>query len=45
MARQEQRKDQQIDPQRLCNLMTTDAVDPISKQPEYKICAVRVVSA
>ena len=33
------------DPERMCNLMTTDAVDPVSKQPEYKICAVRVVSA
>jgi len=33
------------DPERMCNLMTTDAVDPISKQPEYKICAVRVVPA
>ena len=33
------------DPERMCNLMTTDAVDPISKQPEFKICAVRVVPA
>jgi nitrate reductase (cytochrome) len=30
------------DPERLCNRLTTDAVDPVSKQPEYKICAVRV---
>jgi len=26
---------------RLCNFLTNDAVDPTSKQPEYKICAVK----
>ena len=30
------------DDQRLCNLITIDAVDPGSKQPEFKICAVQV---
>jgi nitrate reductase NapA len=33
------------DDQRLCNLITIDAVDPISKQPEFKICAVKVEKA
>ncbi len=33
------------DPGRMCNLMTIDAVDPVSKQPEYKICAVRLEKA
>jgi nitrate reductase NapA len=33
------------DPERLCNRLTVDAVDPISKQPEYKICAVRAEKA
>ncbi len=27
---------------RLFNIVTNDAFDPISKQPEYKICAVRI---
>ncbi len=26
----------------LVNLLTTDAVDPVSKQPEYKMCAVKI---
>ena len=30
------------DDQRLCNRVTVDAVDPISKEPEYKICAVKM---
>jgi len=33
------------DPERMCNRLTIDAVDPISKQPEYKICAVRAEKA
>ena len=33
------------DAERLCNLITIDAVDPGSKQPEFKICGVRVVKA
>jgi nitrate reductase NapA len=33
------------DDQRLCNLITIDAVDPISRQPEFKICAVKVEKA
>jgi nitrate reductase NapA len=30
------------DPERMCNYPTIDAVDAISKQPEFKICAVRI---
>ncbi|BDG08455.1 molybdopterin oxidoreductase family protein [Anaeromyxobacter paludicola] len=30
------------DDQRLCNRITVDAVDPVSKEPEFKICAVKV---
>jgi nitrate reductase NapA len=30
------------DPDRMCNRLTIDAVDPISRQPEFKICAVKV---
>ena len=30
------------DPDHLCNLLTIDAVDPVSKQPEFKICAVKL---
>lgn len=30
---------------RLCNIVTNDAVDPISQQPEYKIAAVRIEKA
>jgi len=33
------------DPERLCNLLTIDAVDPGSKQPEFKIAAIRVEKA
>ncbi|HYG58591.1 MAG TPA: molybdopterin dinucleotide binding domain-containing protein, partial [Symbiobacteriaceae bacterium] len=27
---------------RMCNIVTNDAVDPISAQPEYKIAAVKI---
>lgn len=30
------------DPDHMCNLITIDAVDPVSKQPEFKICAIKV---
>ena len=30
------------DPDRMCNKLTNDAVDPISRQPEFKICAIKV---
>ncbi len=30
------------DPDHMCNRVTIDAVDPISKQPEFKVCAVKV---
>jgi nitrate reductase NapA len=30
------------DPDHMCNVATIDAVDPISRQPEYKIAAVRL---
>ncbi|HYF95329.1 MAG TPA: nitrate reductase [Symbiobacteriaceae bacterium] len=30
---------------RLCNIVTNDAVDPISAQPEYKIAAVKIEKA
>ena len=33
------------DDRRLCNRITIDAVDPVSRQPEYKICAVKVEKA
>jgi nitrate reductase NapA len=33
------------DPEKLINLLTNDAFDALSKQPEYKICAVRVQKA
>ena len=33
------------DAERLCNLITIDAVDPGSKQPEFKICGVQVSKA
>jgi nitrate reductase NapA len=36
---------QMHDDRRMCNRVTIDAVDPISRQPEYKICAVRVEKA
>ncbi len=31
-----------FDADRLINLLTVDAVDDMSKQPEYKICACRI---
>jgi nitrate reductase NapA len=33
------------DPDRLCNTITIDAVDPVSKQPEFKVCAAKVERA
>jgi nitrate reductase NapA len=33
------------DPARMCNKLTIDAVDPVSRQPEFKICAVKVEKA
>ena len=33
------------DPEHMCNRITIDAVDPVSRQPEFKICAVRVEKA
>jgi len=30
------------DPERMCNVITIDAVDPASKQPEFKVCAVKL---
>lgn len=30
------------DPERLANAITIDALDPVSKEPEFKICAVAV---
>ena len=33
------------DPEHMCNLITIDAVDPGSKQPEFKICAVKMEKA
>lgn len=33
------------DPERMCNRLTIDAVDPVSRQPEFKICAVKAVKA
>jgi nitrate reductase NapA len=33
------------DPDRMCNRITIDAVDPVSKQPEFKVCAVKVEKA
>jgi anaerobic selenocysteine-containing dehydrogenase len=29
-------------PESLANLLTTDAIDPGSKEPEYKVCASRI---
>ncbi|KKM09544.1 nitrate reductase [Clostridiales bacterium PH28_bin88] len=34
-----------FDPAKLTNLVTIDAVDPDSKEPEFKVCAVRVEKA
>jgi len=36
---------QMHDDQRMCNRITSDAVDPVSRQPEFKICAVKVEKA
>jgi len=33
------------DAEHLCNRVTVDAVDPVSRQPEFKICAVKVEKA
>jgi len=33
------------DPERMCNVLTIDAVDPLSKQPEFKICSIRIEKA
>ena len=33
------------DPDRMCNVLTNDAVDPVSRQPEFKICAVKAAKA
>jgi len=33
------------DPDRMCNEITIDAVDPGSKQPEFKVCAVKLEKA
>ncbi len=33
------------DPERMCNIVTIDAVDPGSKEPEFKICAVQASPA
>ena len=33
------------DPKRLCNEITIDAFDPGSKQPEFKVCAVKLEKA
>jgi len=30
------------DPNHMCNVVTNDAVDPISRQPEFKVAAVRL---
>ena len=29
-------------PESLTNILTTDAVDPGSKEPEYKVCAAKI---
>lgn len=31
------------DPDHMCNRLTNDVVDPVSRQPEFKICAVKVI--
>jgi nitrate reductase (cytochrome) len=33
------------DPDRMCNRVTNDAVDPASRQPEFKIAAVKIEKA
>jgi len=32
-------------PDKMINNLTNDAFDPLSKQPEYKICAVKIEKA
>ena len=32
-------------PDKMINSLTNDAFDPLSKQPEYKICAVKLEKA
>jgi anaerobic selenocysteine-containing dehydrogenase len=32
-------------PEALANVLVTDAVDPGSKEPEYKVCAARIERA
>jgi nitrate reductase NapA len=36
---------QMHDSEHMCNRITNDAVDPVSRQPEFKICAVKVEKA
>ncbi len=36
---------QMHDADHMCNVVTIDAVDPVSNQPEFKICAVRLERA
>lgn len=31
--------------EKLANVLTTDAIDPGSKEPEYKVCAAKIVTA
>ena len=33
------------DPDHMCNRLTIDATDPVSRQPEFKICAVKLEKA
>ena len=33
------------DPVHMCNRITNDAVDPVSRQPEFKIAAVKLEKA
>jgi nitrate reductase NapA len=33
------------DRERMCNVLTIDAFDDISKEPEFKICAVKLEKA
>jgi nitrate reductase NapA len=33
------------DADRMCNRVTNDVVDPVSRQPEFKVCAVKVEKA
>ena len=36
---------QMHDPDHMCNVVTIDAIDPVSNQPEFKICAVKLEKA